>query len=73
MVTTFAVCPAPLAVEPDSMRQLPGSSHSGRGGDAVSIVAAVTSAGAVELITLRRGALSPLSATVTASIGALLC
>jgi len=70
MVTTFAVCPVPLAVEPDAARQLPGSSHSGRGGDAVSVVAAVTAAGALELVTLRRGALTPLTATVTASIGA---
>ena len=70
MVTTFAVCPVPLAVEHDAARQLPGSSHSGPGGDAVSVVAAVTSAGALELVTLRRGALTPLTATVTASISA---
>ena len=59
----------PLAVEYDADRKLAGScSGRGGGGDSVSVVAAVTAAGGVELATLRRGTLTPLSATITASL-----
>ncbi len=45
------------------------SSQSGEGGDAVAVLAAVTSAGNVELITLQRGALTPLSSAISVSLG----
>ena len=44
----------------------------GRGGDAVAVLAAVTAAGNIELVTLQRGAVCPLSATVSVSLGAFL-
>lgn len=63
-VTTFAACPVPVAVGGDL------GSASGRGGDATTVVAAVTDAGGLEVATVRRGALSPLSAQLTLSLGA---
>lgn len=41
----------------------------GRGGDAVAVVAAVTAAGNLELVTLQRGAVCPLMGTVSVSLG----
>ena len=63
-VTTFAACPVPVAVAGDR------GSGSGRGGDATTVVAAVTDAGGLEVATVRRGTLSPLSAQLTLSLGA---
>ena len=62
-VTTFAACPVPVGVAGDR------GSGSGVGGDAAAVLAVVTAAGTLEIATLRRGALSPLSATVTLSLG----
>jgi hypothetical protein len=62
-VTTFAACPVPVGVAGDR------GSGSGSGGDAAAVLAVVTAAGTLEVATLRRGALSPLSATVTLSLG----
>ena len=62
-VTTFAACPVPVGVAGDR------GSGSGAGGDAAAVLAVVTAAGTLEIATLRRGALSPLSAAVTLSLG----
>ena len=62
-ITTFAACPVPLAVAGDR------SSGCGRGGDAATVVAAVTAGGGLEVATIRRGTLSPLSVTVSLSLG----
>lgn len=64
------VCPSAVGV---GMLGLPGgppSASSGRGGDAVALLAAVTAAGNVEFVTLQRGAVSPLMGTVSVSLGA---
>ncbi len=47
----------------------PPSASSGRGGDAVALLAAVTAAGNVEFVTLQRGAVCPLMGTVSVSLG----
>lgn len=62
-VSTFAVCPVPVAVAGDR------GSSSGRGGDAAVVLAAVTAAGGLEVATVRRGTLSQLAATVSMSLG----
>lgn len=67
-VTTFSVCPVPVGVGWAGDLSQP-SSQSGEGGDAVAVLAAVTSAGNVELITLQRGALTPLSSAISVSLG----
>ncbi|MCJ1241767.1 hypothetical protein MMC14_009773, partial [Varicellaria rhodocarpa] len=54
-VTTFSVCPVPVGAGWARDSNQP-SGQSGEGGDAVTVLAAVTSAGNVELITLQRGA-----------------
>ena len=68
-VTTFSVCPVPVGAGWAGDLNQP-SGQSGEGGDAVTVLAAVTSAGNVELITLQRGALTPLSSTISVSLGA---
>ncbi|KAA6419923.1 MAG: hypothetical protein FRX49_10113 [Trebouxia sp. A1-2] len=68
-VTTFSVCPVPVGAGWAGDLNQP-SSQSGEGGDAVAVLAAVTSAGNVELITLQRGALTPLSSAISVSLGA---
>ncbi len=63
------VCPSAVGV---GMLGLPGgppSASSGRGGDAVALLAAVTAAGNVEFVTLQRGAVCPLMGTVSVSLG----
>ena len=70
-VTTFSVCPVPVGAGWAGDLNQP-SSQSGEGGDAVAVLAAVTSAGNVELITLQRGALTPLSSAISVSLGAIL-
>ncbi len=67
-VTTFSVCPVPVGAGWAGDLNQP-SSQSGEGGDAVAVLAAVTSAGNVELITLQRGALTPLSIAISVSLG----
>lgn len=67
-VTTFSVCPVPVGAGWAGDLNQP-SGQSGEGGDAVAVLAAVTSAGNVELITLQRGALTPLSSTISVSLG----
>ena len=67
-VTTFSVCPVPVGAGWARDLNQP-SGQSGEGGDAVAVLAAVTSAGNVELITLQRGALTPLSSTISVSLG----
>ncbi len=67
-VTTFSVCPVPVGAGWAGDLNQP-SSQSGEGGDAVAVLAAVTSAGNVELITLQRGALTPLSSAISVSLG----
>ena len=69
-VTTFSVCPVPVGAGWAGDLNQP-SGQSGEGGDAVAVLAAVTSAGSVELITLQRGALTPLSSTISVSLGTL--
>ena len=69
-VTTFSVCPVPVGAGWAGDLNQP-SGQSGEGGDAVAVLAAVTSAGNVELITLQRGALTPLSSTISVSLGTL--
>ena len=69
-VTTFSVCPVPVGAGWAGDLNQP-SGQSGEGGDAVAVLAAVTSAGNVELITLQRGALTPLSSTISVSLGML--
>jgi hypothetical protein len=66
-VTTFAVCPVPVGVGTVSSTNQP-SSKSGGGADCVAVIAAVTAAGNVELVTLQRGPLTPLSATISVSL-----
>ncbi|KAL3161421.1 hypothetical protein ABBQ32_010311 [Trebouxia sp. C0010 RCD-2024] len=68
-VTTFSVCPVPVGAGWAGDLNQP-SGQSGEGGDAVAVLAAVTSAGNVELITLQRGSLTPLSSTISVSLGA---
>lgn len=51
----------------------PPSASSGRGGDAVALLAAVTAAGNVEFVTLHRGAVCPLMGTVSVSLGERKC
>lgn len=63
------VCPSAVGV---GMLGLPGgppSASSGRGGDAVALLAAVTAAGNVEFVTLQRGSVCPLMGTVSVSLG----
>lgn len=67
-VTTFSVCPVPVGAAWAGNSNQP-SSQSGEGGDAVAVLAAVTSAGNVELITLQRGSLTPLSSAISVSLG----
>lgn len=67
-VTTFSVCPVPVGAAWARNSNQP-SSQSGEGGDAVAVLAAVTSAGNVELITLQRGSLTPLSSAISVSLG----
>lgn len=69
-VTTFSVCPVPVGAGWAGDLNQP-SGQSGEGGDAVAVLAAVTSAGNVELITLQRGALTPLTPTISVSLGSL--
>lgn len=64
-INTFAACPMPLAVAGDR------GSGSGLGGDATAAFATGTDAGGLEIVTLRRGALLPLSAQLTTSLGTL--
>lgn len=71
-VTTFSVCPVAIGVGMLGMPGGPPSAASGRGGDAVAVLAAVTAAGNVEFVTLQRGSVSPLMGTVSVSLGALL-
>ena len=59
-VTTFSVCPAPVAAA-----QLAGQDSPAP----VAVLAAVTASGTVELVTLRKGALQPLHASISASLG----
>ena len=59
-VTTFSVCPCPVAAPAPS-----GSPDAA----SMAVLAAVTASGTVELVTLRRGALQPLHASITASLG----
>ncbi len=68
-VTTFSVCPVAVGVGMLGMPGGPPSASSGRGGDAVAVLAAVTAAGNVEFVTLQRGAVSPLMGTVSVSLG----
>lgn len=70
-VTTFSICPSPVGVGVAGVPAGPPSSMSGPGGDAVAVIAAVTSAGNVELVTVQRGALMPLMGTVSVSLGEL--
>jgi hypothetical protein len=57
------VCPVPVGVgDPGGL--------AGHEGDAVGVLAAVTASGSIELITLHRGMLSPLTATVSVSLSA---
>lgn len=67
-VTTFSVCPVPVGAGWAGDLNQP-SGQSGEGGDAVAVLAAVTSAGNVELVTLQRGSLTPLSSTISVSLG----
>ena len=67
-VTTFSVCPVPIGAGWAGDSNQP-SGQSGEGGDAVTVLAAVTSAGNVELITLQRGSLTPLSSAISVSLG----
>ena len=69
-VTTFSVCPVPVGAGWAGDLNQP-SSQSGEGGDAVAVLAAVTSAGNVELITVQRGSLTPLSSAISVSLGML--
>ncbi|BDA45713.1 probable WD repeat-containing protein 11 at C-terminar half [Coccomyxa sp. Obi] len=69
-VTTFSVCPVAVGVGMLGMPGGPPSASSGRGGDAVAVLAAVTAAGNVEFVTLQRGSVSPLMGTVSVSLGA---
>ena len=69
-VTTFSVCPVPVGAGWAGDLNQP-SGQSGEGGDAVAVLAAVTSAGNVELITLQRGSLTPLSSAISVSLGEL--
>ncbi|KAK9845287.1 hypothetical protein WJX81_002462 [Elliptochloris bilobata] len=69
-VTTFSACPVPVAVAAAGGGAGPPSGTSGRGGDAAALLAAVTAAGTLELITLQRGVLTPLAGHVAASLGA---
>lgn len=64
-VTTFASCPVPVGVAGDR------GSASGTGGDSAVVLASVTAAGGLEVATMRRGALSPLTAAVSLSLGEL--
>lgn len=64
-INTFAACPMPLAVAGDR------GSGSGLGGDAAAAFATGTDAGGLEVVTVRRGALLPLSAQLTTSLGTL--
>ena len=67
-VTTFSVCPVPVGAGWAGDLNQP-SGQSGEGGDAVAVLAAVTSAGNAELITLHRRSLTPLSSTISVSLG----
>ena len=72
-VHCLQVCPSAVGV---GMLGLPGgppSASSGRGGDAVALLAAVTAAGNVEFVTLQRGAVCPLMGTVSVSLGTANC
>ena len=53
-VTTLSPCPAPVFVD--------------GAGCALGVIAAVTAAGSVELVTLQRGSLTPLAPTVSVSL-----
>ena len=64
------VCPVAVGVGMLGMPGGPPSAASGRGGDAVAVLAAVTAAGNVEFVTLQRGSISPLMGTVSVSLGA---
>ena len=66
------MCPVPVGVGVVTASSQP-SSKSGSGGDAVAVVAAVTAAGNLELVTLQRGPLTPLSATISVSLGLCAC
>lgn len=68
-VTTFSICPTPVAVGVAGVPSGVPSMMSGPGGDAVSVMAAVTTAGNVELVTVCRGSLMPLLGTVSVSLG----
>ena len=73
MSVLLQVCPSAVGV---GMLGLPGgppSASSGRGGDAVALLAAVTAAGNVEFVTLHRGAVCPLMGTVSVSLGEQKC
>ena len=70
-VTTFSVCPCPVAVGPGASAaagQVPGS-FPGQADAAVGMLAGVTTVGTVELLTVQRGLLQPLHASISASIG----
>eukprot|EP00884_Botryococcus_braunii_P018245 jgi/Botrbrau1/5103/Bobra.0128s0014.1 len=60
-VTTFAVCGMPVEVGAPP-------EFGSRDGDAVGVVAAATAAGSLEFVTLQRGLLAPLTATVSISL-----
>lgn len=66
-VTTFTVCPVPVGVS--STGELAPLSRDCKTPDAVSVIAAVTAAGNVELITVGRGSLTPLMGTISVSLG----
>ena len=64
-VTTFSVCPGPVAAVHGGLSSAAG----GQLASAVAVLAAVTRAGTVELVTLRKGPLQPLHASISASLG----
>ena len=70
-VTTFSVCPCPVAVgvAPGAASSAGSGGFSGQADAAVAMLAGVTTAGTVELVTLQRGLLQPLHASISASIG----
>lgn len=59
-VTNFSVCAAPVLLPASGPQQQP---------QVVAALAAATAGGSIELVTVQQGALAPLQATVTASIG----
>ena len=70
-VTTFSMCPAPIFV-PSPDHGLTGQAGKPKQ-QAVTVLAAVTSGGNIELVTFQRGNLMPLLPTVTVSLGETSC